>query len=105
MRSAVDDIGDILPDNVDIRVSSDDATYIGGAITEAVKTLLLAVAIVTLIIFVFLRDWRATLITAITIPVALIGTLAAIYLAGFSVNILTLLALVLASCRCRHRKE
>lgn len=97
VRSAVDDIGDILPDNVDIRVSSDDATYIGGAITEAVKTLLLAVAIVTLIIFVFLRDWRATLIPAITIPVALIGTLAAIYLAGFSVNILTLLALVLAT--------
>lgn len=97
VRNAVDDIRGILPAGVNIRVSSDDATYIGGAISEAVKTLLMAVAIVTLIIFVFLRDWRATLIPAITIPVALIGTLAAIYMAGFSVNILTLLALVLAT--------
>ncbi len=97
VRNAVDDIRGILPEGVNIRVSSDDATYIGGAISEAVKTLLMAVAIVTLIIFVFLRDWRATLIPAITIPVALIGTLAAIYMAGFSVNILTLLALVLAT--------
>ncbi|WP_127557719.1 efflux RND transporter permease subunit [Saccharospirillum alexandrii] len=97
VRQAVDDIQEILPEGANIRVSSDDATYIGGAISEAVKTLVFAVAIVTLIIFVFLRDWRATLIPAITIPVALIGTLAAIYLAGFSINILTLLALVLAT--------
>jgi hydrophobic/amphiphilic exporter-1 (mainly G- bacteria), HAE1 family len=52
---------------------------------------------VLLIIFVFLRDPRATIIPAVTMPVALIGTIAAIYLAGFSVNILTLLALVLAT--------
>lgn len=97
VRQAVDNIQKILPEGANIRVSSDDATYIGGAISEAVKTLVFAVAIVTLIIFVFLRDWRATLIPAITIPVALIGTLAAIYLAGFSINILTLLALVLAT--------
>lgn len=97
VRQAVDNIQEILPEGANIRVSSDDATYIGGAISEAVKTLVFAVAIVTLIIFVFLRDWRATLIPAITIPVALIGTLAAIYLAGFSINILTLLALVLAT--------
>lgn len=97
VRTAVDEIARILPDDVRIRVSSDDATYIRGSINEAVKTLLLAVGIVTLIIFIFLRDLRATLIPAITIPVALVGTLAAIYLAGFSVNILTLLALVLAT--------
>jgi len=97
VRQAVVDIQEILPEGANIRVSSDDATYIGGAISEAVKTLLIAVAIVTLIIFIFLRDWRATLIPAITIPVALIGTLAGIYLAGFSINILTLLALVLAT--------
>ncbi|MHA7880218.1 MAG: efflux RND transporter permease subunit [Saccharospirillum sp.] len=97
VRAAVSEIAGILPEGVNIRVSSDDATYISGAINEAVKTLLLAVAIVTLIIFVFLRDLRATLIPAITIPMALVGTLAAIYLAGFSVNILTLLALVLAT--------
>ncbi|TGG94246.1 efflux RND transporter permease subunit [Natronospirillum operosum] len=97
VRTAVDDIQAVLPEGVRIQVTSDDATFIRGSIEEALKTLLLAVSIVTLMIFVFLRDWRATLIPAITIPVALVGTMAAIYLAGFSVNILTLLALVLAT--------
>jgi HAE1 family hydrophobic/amphiphilic exporter-1 len=50
-----------------------------------------------MVIFLFLLDWRATLIPGLSMPVALIGTIAAIYLAGFSVNILTLLALVLAT--------
>ena len=54
-------------------------------------------SIVLLIIYLFLLDWRATLIPGLTMPVALIGTIAAIYLAGFSINILTLLALVLAT--------
>jgi HAE1 family hydrophobic/amphiphilic exporter-1 len=71
--------------------------FINGSIQEVLKTLALAVGIVVLVIFVFLRDWRATLIPTITMPIALIGTLAAIYLVGFSVNILTLLALVLAT--------
>jgi HAE1 family hydrophobic/amphiphilic exporter-1 len=53
--------------------------------------------IVISVIFIFLRNWRATLIPAVTVPVAIIGTLAGIWLAGFSVNILTLLALVLAT--------
>ena len=58
---------------------------------------MLAVGIVVAIIFLFLLDWRATLIPTVTLPIALVGTFAAIYLAGFSVNILTLLALVLAT--------
>ena len=60
-------------------------------------TLLLATAIVIAIIYVFLRSVRITFIPAVTVPIALIGTLAAIWLAGFSINILTLLALVLAT--------
>jgi hydrophobic/amphiphilic exporter-1 (mainly G- bacteria), HAE1 family len=72
-------------------------TFINGSIQEVLKTLLLAMMIVVAIIFLFLRDWRATLIPAVTLPVALIGTIAAIYIVGFSVNILTLLALVLAT--------
>ena len=80
-----------------IFVTGDDAVFITGAIHEVLRTLALAVVIVVAIIYLFLRDWRATLIPALTIPVALIGTLAAIYLVGFSVNILTLLALVLAT--------
>ena len=67
---------------VDIRVTSDDATFISGAIDEVVRSLLLAVMIVVIVIFLFLLDWRATLIPAVTMPIALIGTIAAIYLVG-----------------------
>ncbi|OCW58537.1 efflux RND transporter permease subunit [Hoeflea olei] len=87
----------VLPEGVTIRVTSDDATFIAGAIEEVRSTLIIAVLIVIAIIYVFLRDWRATLIPAVTLPVSLIGAFAAIWLAGFSVNILTLLALVLAT--------
>ena len=97
VRKTVDAIQQILPEGVDIFVTSDDARFINSAIYEVLRTLLLAIAIVVAIIFLFLRDWRATLIPAVTMPVALIGTLAALYLVGFSINILTLLALVLAT--------
>jgi HAE1 family hydrophobic/amphiphilic exporter-1 len=97
VHAAVAQLRQTLPDDVNIFVTSDDAVFISGSITEVVSTLLQAVAIVVVVIFLFLRDLRATLIPALTMPVALIGTLAAIYLVGFSVNILTLLALVLAT--------
>ncbi len=97
VKAATEALREILPEGVDIRVTSDDARFISGAIDEVRSTLLLAVAIVIAIIFLFLRDWRATIIPAVTLPVALIGAFAAIWLAGFSVNILTLLALVLAT--------
>ena len=97
VREATEKIREILPEGVEIRITSDDATFISGAIEEVVRSLLLAVVIVTIVIYLFLFDWRATLIPAVTMPIALIGTLAAIYLVGFSINILTLLALVLAT--------
>ena len=80
-----------------IFITGDDAVFIDGSIHEVLLTLALSVVIVVAIIYVFLRDLRATLIPSLTIPVALIGALAAIYVAGFSVNILTLLALVLST--------
>lgn len=97
VRAAIEELRASLPEDVNIFITSDDAVFISGSIEEVLKTLLLAVAIVVVVIFLFLRDIRATLIPALTMPVALIGTLAAIYLVGFSVNILTLLALVLAT--------
>ena len=97
VRAIVEELHGILPDDVSIFVTSDDATFINGAIDEVVKTLLLAIAIVVAIIYLFLRDARATLVPALTMPVALIGTIAAIWIVGFSINILTLLALVLAT--------
>lgn len=97
VRARVAELNETLPDDVDIFVTSDDAIFIQGAIDEVIKTLGMAVVIVVAVIFLFLRDWRATLIPTVTLPVALIGTVAALYLVGFSVNVLTLLALVLAT--------
>ncbi|MBX3574715.1 MAG: efflux RND transporter permease subunit [Mesorhizobium sp.] len=97
VREAVATLKTSLPEGVDIRITGDDATFVNGAIHEVEIALGLSVSLVLLVIYMFLRDWRATLIPGMSLPVALIGTLAAIYLAGFSVNILTLLALVLAT--------
>ncbi|PZX40721.1 HAE1 family hydrophobic/amphiphilic exporter-1 [Roseinatronobacter thiooxidans] len=97
VRAIVDEVQQILPEDVKIFVTSDEATFVGGAISEVIKTLSMALLIVIATIYLFLRDARATLVPAVTLPIALIGTLAAVYLAGFSVNILTLLALVLAT--------
>ena len=97
IRAAVDNLNKTLPEGVQITITSDDASFIKGAIHEVEVALIVAVLSVVVIIFLFLWDLRATFIPALSIPVALIGTFAAIYLAGFSVNILTLLALVLAT--------
>lgn len=97
IRAAVANLKNTLPPGVDVTVTSDDASFINGAIHEVEIALIASVIIVVVIIFMFLWDIRATLIPALAMPVALIGTIAAIYLSGFSVNILTLLALVLAT--------
>jgi HAE1 family hydrophobic/amphiphilic exporter-1 len=97
VKAAVATISGILPEGTQIAITSDDAVFIDGAIHEVEIALGVAVIIVTLVIYMFLLDWRATLIPTITMPIALIGTCAAIYLAGFSINILTLLAIVLAT--------
>jgi len=97
VREVVASLNGSLPDEVSLRVTSDDATFISGSIVEVLKSLAIAIAIVVCVIFVFLRDWRATAIPAIALPVALIGTVAGLWLVGFSINILTLLALVLAT--------
>lgn len=86
-----------LPKDMEINISSDDATFIGGAIKEVVFSLLLSTSIVIGVILLFLGSIRVTLIPAVTVPVALIGALVGIWLAGFSANVLTLLALLLAT--------
>lgn len=97
VRAAVDELRPTLPAGVDIFVTSDDAQFINGALHEVEIALGLGVVVVVAVIFLFLGDIRATLIPTLTIPVSLIGTLAAMWLVGFSINILTLLALVLAT--------
>ena len=84
-------------DDIDFVVISDSADFIRGSVREVVTSLLLAIAVVIATIRVFSGSLRLTLIPAVAIPVALLGTLSAIWLFGFSINILTLLALVLAT--------
>ena len=95
--TAVEELQAQLPEGVQLLVTSNDGIFIEGSINEVVKSILMATGIVVVVIFLFLRSPRATLIPAVTIPVALIGTLAAIWLTGFSVNTISLLALVLAT--------
>jgi HAE1 family hydrophobic/amphiphilic exporter-1 len=97
VKNAVTEMQKTLPEGTRVAVTSDDATFIKGALHEVEIALILSAAVVVVVIFLFLQDWRATLIPALTMPVALIGTLVAIYLVGFSINILTLLAVVLAT--------
>ena len=84
-------------DDAEIVKISDDAEFIRGSVGQVVASLAIAICIVFAVIFAFMRALRPTLIPAAAIPVALIGTIAAIWLLGFSINILTLLALVLAT--------
>jgi len=84
-------------DNLELVVTDDQATFIGSAVIQVLITLALSIAIVISTIWLFMGSFRATLVPAIAIPVALIGTVAAIWIFGFSINILTLLALVLAT--------
>jgi hydrophobe/amphiphile efflux-1 (HAE1) family protein len=80
-----------------IRVVSDDALFIRGAIGEVLTSMGLSVLIVAIVVGLFIGQWRATLIPVVAIPVSLVGTLAALWAMGFSVNLITLLALLLAT--------
>jgi hydrophobe/amphiphile efflux-1 (HAE1) family protein len=84
-------------DDFELVVTSNDAVYIQGALTEVGWSLAFAVIIVLVVIALFIGRWRTVLIPAVTMPIALIGTVAAIWALGFSINLLTLLALVLAT--------
>ncbi len=85
-----------LPDGMEIKQSYDTSVFVKGAIREVYKTLGIAVGLVILVIFLFLGSVRAMLVPAVTVPVSLIATSLVLWVLGFSINILTLLALVLA---------
>ncbi|MDR1022197.1 MAG: efflux RND transporter permease subunit [Prevotellaceae bacterium] len=85
-----------LPEDVVINMINDNTTFIRSSISEVGETIVIAFVLVVLIIFLFLRDWRSTLIPTVVIPVSLIGAFFIMYLAGFSINVLSLLAIVLA---------
>ena len=85
-----------LPEDVSVDVLYDNTQYIRASIKEVRDTIFIAFLLVVFIIFVFLRDWRVTLVPVVVIPVSLIGAFFVMYLAGFSINVLSMLAVVLS---------
>ncbi|WP_339789466.1 MAG: efflux RND transporter permease subunit [Imperialibacter sp.] len=85
-----------LPADIELGIGFDVTEYVRKSITEVQETIFMAFVLVVLIIFAFLRDWRTTLIPVATIPISLIGTFFIMYLAGFTINVLTLLGIVLS---------
>ncbi|MBJ7546392.1 efflux RND transporter permease subunit, partial [Pseudomonas sp. OA3] len=96
LEAAWDDVKALLPDGMNMTVANDNSQFIRESIDNVFTTIWEAVALVILIIFIFLRSLRATLIPLVTIPVSLIGAFALMSLMGFTINTLTLLAMVLA---------
>ncbi|MBM3838742.1 MAG: efflux RND transporter permease subunit [Verrucomicrobia bacterium] len=96
VKAEIEAIRPTLPQGCDLGVGYDSSVFVERAIIEVWDTLAIAFGLVVLIIFVFLRNIRSTIIPAVAIPVSIVGTFAILYAFGFSVNILTMLALVLS---------
>ncbi|HEX5756567.1 MAG TPA: efflux RND transporter permease subunit, partial [Arenimonas sp.] len=96
LREMLPQITRTLPEGMKVELAYDSTVFIEKSIEEVYKTIAEAVLLVVLVIFLFLRSWRATLIPLVTIPVSLIGAFAIMYGFGFTINTLTLLAMVLA---------
>src|SRR5690606_10876063 len=88
---------DMLPPSMHLRVSLERTSTIRASIHEVQKTLMISVLLVVLVVLAFLRNWRATMIPAATVPVSLVTTFAFMYLAGFSINNLSLMAMIIAA--------
>ncbi|ALV91721.1 MULTISPECIES: multidrug efflux RND transporter permease subunit MdtC [Pantoea] len=97
IRSEMPLLHEVIPTAIDLQIAQDRSPTIRASLQEVEQSLIIAVALVILVVFVFLRDWRATLIPAAAVPVSLIGTFAAMYLCGFSLNNLSLMALTIAT--------
>lgn len=97
VKQAVAELESVLPEGVSLTVTSDDGVFIEQSINEILSSIAMSTAIVILTIYAFIGSVRATIIPTFTIPVALVGTVGAIWMAGFSINTITLLALVLTT--------
>jgi HAE1 family hydrophobic/amphiphilic exporter-1 len=96
VRKTMEDLKKTFPDDLDYTYSLDTTLAVSAGITEIMHTLVEALILVILVVFIFLQDWRATLIPLLTVPVSLIGTFIFFPMLGFSVNVLSLLGMVLA---------
>ena len=96
IRESMSGLQGLLPEGMKLDVAYDSSTFINESISEVQQTLLIAMCLVILVVLAFLKSLRATAIPTLAIPVSIVGALAIAYFAGFTINILTLLALVLA---------
>ncbi|MFS0515115.1 efflux RND transporter permease subunit [Nostoc sp. UIC 10607] len=97
VKAEMERLAPSFPPGMQYQVAFDTTSFVEESMAEVIKTLIEAVVLVVIVIFVFLQDWRTTLIPALTIPLALIGTFAFIKIFNFSINSLTLFGLTLAS--------
>ena len=96
VKAALEDLSGRFPDDMDYAILYDTTNFIEASISEVKETLFIAIGLVVLVVFVFLGDWRSTLIPGIAIPVSLIGTFAFLAVVGFTLNTIVLFALILA---------
>jgi hydrophobe/amphiphile efflux-1 (HAE1) family protein len=96
VKARVDALAAQLPAGIAVAYPVDNSTFIKLSIADVIRTLLIAIVLVVVVMFLFLQNWRATLIPAIAVPVVLLGTFAVLSVAGYSINVLTLFAMVLA---------
>ncbi|WP_278959336.1 efflux RND transporter permease subunit [Aquipseudomonas alcaligenes] len=96
VRAAMERLAQRFPEGITYKIPYDTTKFVQISIDEVVKTFFEALLLVVLVVFVFLQNWRATLIPVLAIPVSLVGTFAGMYALGFSINLLTLFGLVLA---------
>ncbi|WP_218354261.1 efflux RND transporter permease subunit [Alteromonas lipotrueiana] len=96
VKQRIAELGGQIPDGVEVVYPVDSSPFIELSIESVVKTLIEAVVLVFLVMLLFLQNWRATLIPTIAVPVVLLGTFAVLYAFGFSINVLTMFAMVLA---------
>ncbi|MGD8504594.1 MAG: efflux RND transporter permease subunit [Syntrophobacterales bacterium] len=96
VRASMEEMSRIFPEGMEYKIAYDTTIFVEESIKEVYVTLLQAAALVFAVLFIFLQDWRATIIPGVAIPVSLIGTFAAMGALGFSLNMVTLFGLVLA---------
>ncbi|AGB83534.1 cation/multidrug efflux pump [Serratia sp. FGI94] len=97
IRAELPDLQENIPASIQLNIAQDRSPTIRASLAEVEQSLAIAIALVILVVFIFLRSGRATLIPAVAVPVSLIGTFAAMYLCGFSLNNLSLMALTVAT--------
>jgi multidrug efflux pump len=96
LRARIDQVRRELPPDIRLDIAYDNSAYVRRSLAEVGETIFIAFALVVLVVFAFLREWRTTLIPVLAIPVSIIGTFWIMSVAGFSINTLTLLGIVLA---------